>query len=268
MCRCAWPLVAAHRWDNAGMLVVRCVLVALLVVSSTIAVSAKPASACSCFGDPIQAAETVGFPDLVFTGTVSNSGPSNVTAQWSQPPEPGLALLVEVDEVRRGEIGRTVVVHTPGGPANNGNCSIGVVAGLQLFTVNRDELGHVRGGMCSVVPIATSPDEGELDAVFGPPMPPRPDIEPEPLTAGVAMPPDPEDIGAREVFVAMGGELDFSTTPTSRPTGLAEGGAAGVKRADEVDASNNSLVNPFWLAAALVIVFASSIVLARRRASY
>lgn len=247
------------------MSLARCLIGVLLVVGSTIATSAKPAHACSCLGDPIQAAETVGLPDLVFTGSVSDSGPSNVTAEWSRPPQPGLALLFEVEEVRLGKVGPTVVVHTPGGPANNGNCSIGAVVGLQLVTVHRDEFGQFRGGMCSILPVAQSPDDKELVAVFGPPMAPGADIEPEILTAGVAVPPDIEDIGARQVFDELGGELYFSSTSASRPTNPADERSAGATGAVEVSEEGSSSTSPLWLAVPLLIALTGSIVLVKRR---
>ncbi len=249
------------------MFLARCLVGLVLVVGSTIASGAKPAYACSCSGDPIQAAEAGGLPDLVFTGSVSDSGPSNATAEWSRPPQPGLALLFEVEEVRLGEVGPTVVVHTPGGPANSGNCSIGAVAGLQLVAVHRDELGQFRGGMCSILPIAQSPDDGDLDAVFGAPTAPGADVEPATLTPGVALPPDVEDIGARQVFDELGGELDVSPTPTSGASGSADERSVGAGGAAEVGGDGNSSTNPLWFAVPLLIALAGTTILVKRRIS-
>ncbi|MCP5032508.1 MAG: hypothetical protein GY939_11935 [Actinomycetia bacterium] len=172
-------------------------------------------------------------------------------------------MLFEVDEVRLGEVGSTVVIHTPGGPAGNGNCSIGPVTGLLLVAVRRDEAGWLRGGMCTILPIDHSPDERDLNAMFGPPFAPQADVEPEILTAGAARPPDPEDIGARAVFEELGGELDFSTTSTSESIDPAEERSAGVTGPGEVRDDSKS-VGPLGLVVLLLIAVAGSTVLVKR----
>lgn len=190
----------------------RCLLV-LVVVTGLWLGSPTPAAACSCIGDLIQAHEQMPF-EIVFVGRVVDSGVSNVTAEWSDPPLPGLALRFEVDTVRVGEVGSHVVVHTPGGGAGGGNCAIGVVSGSQLVVGTRDDQGYLRGGLCSIVPLRIAPTALSMDEGFGPEREPDPAIPAEPLDAGVARPPDPEDAGSVAVYEALDGELDFSTTTT------------------------------------------------------
>lgn len=188
-----------RRWLQRLIAVLVCVFVALVVPPP------PPAAACSCFGDIIQMAQELGTPELVFSGSVVDSGPSNVTAAWSEPPQSGVALLIEVDAVRVGDLGATVVVHAPGGIANSGNCSIGVPAGPQLVVTSRDAFGFVRGGLCSVFPIGRTPTEADLTAAFGPERPFNPLIDAELLIAGVARAPDSEDLGARAVYEQYNG---------------------------------------------------------------
>ena len=182
----------------------------LLVLGSTLAVSATRAHACSC-DNPIRAAEAGWLPDLVFTGSVIEIGDSNVTAEWGRRPQPGLALLFEVKEVYLGEVGATVVVHT--GPAND-SCAIGPVTGPQLAAVDRDKEGYLHGSQCSIFPVGGWPD-ADLDATFGPPRSPNPDIEPEVLIAGVAQPPDPEDVAGWPDLAVGNGASDEDRSSAS-----------------------------------------------------
>lgn len=231
---------------------VRAALVVLLVTGIAVSMPGTSARACSCM-TLAEAAEQGELPDLVFTGEVVDAGDSNVTAEWTRPPQPGLALLFEVDEVRLGEIGDTVVIHTPGGDGGGGNCSIGRVEGRHLVASWRNEAGFPIGGLCSVFPMSVAPGPAELTELYGPARPPDPDVAPETLNAGVAPRPDPDDIPGREVYEELEGELDFSETAADEPD-----------MAQESDDSENE-ERLRWLAAVAVVGVAALAVFLRNR---
>lgn len=172
----------------------------LIVAGVAFNVQTSAVAACSCIGDPVQTVELGGMPDVAFVGMVVESGGSSVTAEESDPPQPGLALRFEVETVRIGELGSSVVVHTPGGPAGNGNCSVGVVSGKQLVMASRDDAGQLTAGMCSIFPIADAPDAAALTELLGPERSPDPAIASEQLNVEVAPPAEP-GLGLTEVAV-------------------------------------------------------------------
>lgn len=144
-----------------------------------VAPPAKPAIACSCFGDAIQTAEAVGPPDVVFTGRVVDRGPSDVTEGFVVG-EPGVAYLFEVETVRVGVVGASVVLHAPDGDGA-GNCSIPEPVGQQFVAARRDESGFLRGGLCSIFPVSRAPQSTDLTLAFGPEQPPDPSVVAEVL---------------------------------------------------------------------------------------
>lgn len=153
---------------------------------------------------------------VAFSGTVVDSGDSDVTALWGAvPPRPGLALLFEVAEVRAGEVGPRAVVHTPGGEPLSGDCSVGVLRGEQFVIAQQGEDGHLVAGMCSIFPGLLGQTATELEEVFEPGRPPNPDIAAASLSDGATRPPDSEQPGALERYEEFGGTTATPLTPAA-----------------------------------------------------
>ena len=193
------------------------------IAVSAISWDAEPSAACSCRGSVVDLVERIGDhreqpPAMIFIGTATDNGPSNVTATWSRPPQPGIALLFAVQDVYHGEVPEAVVVHTPpGGPDGrpaSGNCSVGAVEGRWLVAAFADPHGQLVAGACSMHP---SPDIGVVEtlaALLGEPVPAIANAPPQVLMAGIPRPPDPEDLPSRRVFEELDGQLDFGADRT------------------------------------------------------
>lgn len=223
---------------------------ALIVLVGVVTMDARPALACTCAADsPREVLEQHGTgldtSDLVFVGSVADSGESDVTREGaSRPPIPGVALLFTVDTVYVGEAGQTLVVHAPGGPPYSGNCSIGVPDGKQFVVAWKNPDGFLVSGMCGIFPIENAPPTDVLAEALGPPRPPSAELPAEGLHRGRPAVIAPEDAADR----AKSQFLD-SSAPSFVATGESQMGSS----------------RGLGLAALLVVVVAVAGTLLRRR---
>lgn len=197
---------------------------------------------------------------VAFYGSVIDSADSDVTALWAAvPPRPGLALLFEVTEVRAGEIGSTVVIHTPGGTQLSGDCSVGVVTGEQFVIAQRGSDGHLAAGMCTFFPGVLGQVATEFEAAFGPARAPDPNIPAASLGDGATRPPDTESPGALERYNEHGG-----TTATPVTTDLPESGEEAEVEATPVLQTERSQTQ-IWLISGAVLGAAIALLVIRDR---
>ena len=104
-----------------------------------------------------------------------------------------MALLFDIEAVYVGEAAQTLVVHAPGGPPYNGNCSMGVLEGRQFVVAWKNADGFFVSSMCGVFPIENMPSADEIATALGAARAPSADLQPEVLTRGVPTQLSPED---------------------------------------------------------------------------
>ncbi len=238
--------------------------VVAVVVTSTVTISATPAGACSCATD---AAGLVGYlgehppgpSELVFTARAVEEGLSNVTAEWSRPPQPGRAHLVEVDEVFVGDVPERFTLHTPAGEEGEGSCAIELGSLPVLVLASQGDDGYATSSSCGIFELVPSLDLGALAAVLGAPTPPGPASPSVRLDPGVARPPDPEDVVGQEVFEELGGELDLvpGTATTTTPREELPATSAPADARGELDEPDESPDPPLLAIAVAVLAVAT-----------
>lgn len=121
------------------------ILIAFILVASTVLAFGNPASACSCEGGSIT--DNSSYVDAVFVG--------------SQTDRSGNDITFEVESVYHGEVGERITVYTAD---DGGACGTSFDDGVTTTVLVTDWEGRREVSLCSQLLTIT---DGELEALYG-----------------------------------------------------------------------------------------------------